>query len=308
MKDYLILTLKFLLFATIFYVGILFLSGWLLPDFLRPNLLFQSSGVGYSYKRMVEAETYGHTDIVFLGSSRAYRGFDTRIFAEAGYRTFNLGTSNQTPVQSYYLLKKYIPGLKPKIVIFEVNPDIFSNDGVESSIDIISNTDPDIGLLKMSLEVKNIKVVNGLIFSACRKFFGLSLLDFDYKNKNHKYIQGGYVESLDRTYRKNEGNAYYCNIMDKQLQYLDRIAEMMKTEGITMIFVQAPVTKKLYTSCSENKRFDTIISSKGCQYYNFNEWINLTDSIHFADGQHLNQKGVELFNKAVINLCLNTTH
>lgn len=75
-----------------------------------------------------------------------------------------------------------------------------------------------------------------------------------------------------------------------------------------MIFVQAPVTKKLYTSCSENKRFDTIISSKGYKYYNFNEWINLTDSIHFADGQHLNQKGVELFNKAVINLCLNTTH
>jgi len=37
-------------------------------------------------------------------------------------------------------------------------------------------------------------------------------------------------------------------------------------------------------------------------YYNFNEMINLVDTLHFYDSHHLNQKGVRLFNEKIIKL------
>ena len=38
------------------------------------------------------------------------------------------------------------------------------------------------------------------------------------------------------------------------------------------------------------------------EYYNFNEILTLNDSLSFYDYDHLNQNGVELFNKKLIEL------
>jgi len=37
-------------------------------------------------------------------------------------------------------------------------------------------------------------------------------------------------------------------------------------------------------------------------YYNFNELITLSDSVHFYDSHHLNQSGVDVFNNALLDL------
>jgi len=76
-------------------------------------------------------------DILFLGSSHSYRGFNPQYFS--GYKTFNLGSSAQTPIQTNLLLKRYLHQLNPKTIVYEVYPISLSIDGVESSSDIIAN-------------------------------------------------------------------------------------------------------------------------------------------------------------------------
>ena len=38
------------------------------------------------------------------------------------------------------------------------------------------------------------------------------------------------------------------------------------------------------------------------EYYNFNEIITLNDTLYFYDSHHLNQDGVNIFNKKLIEL------
>ena len=78
-----------------------------------------------------------NVDVLFLGSSHAYRGFDPRIFRKRGYSSFNLGSSAQTPSQTKVWLKRYLKHLNPKIVIYEVYPGTFSSDGIEASLDLV---------------------------------------------------------------------------------------------------------------------------------------------------------------------------
>lgn len=63
-----------------------------------PFLKYPIGGTGNSYTRLSEVEDIKNIDILFLGSSHTYRGFDTRIFSKYGYSTFNLGTTSQTPI------------------------------------------------------------------------------------------------------------------------------------------------------------------------------------------------------------------
>lgn len=319
MKTFVLSLLKFFLFAILFYVVFICVGGLILPDFLRRNLLSGISDTGQTNRRLAEADTTDMVDILFLGSSRAYRGFDTRIFAKAGYTSFNLGTSNQSPEQSYYLLQKYVVKLQPKTVIFEVNPDIFSGDGAESATDIITHSKPDIELLKMTWAVRNIKAVNGFIFSCLRYIFFVGKQDkVDSENVSNPYVPGGYIATKDSMYNEDKGNAYYCELNDDQLAAFDKIVKFLHTKEIRTLLVQAPVVEKLYNTCPENEKFDKLMKNKGI-YYNFNLshhyfgsekltgtrfdlGTKLTETTYFSDGQHLNQKGVEIFNEWLLKL------
>ena len=82
------------------------------------------------FTRLKEVKTVKNVDILFLGSSHTYRGFDTSIFHDCGYSAFNLGSSSQTPIQTLTLANRYLKQLNPKLVVLEVYPGNFTGDGV----------------------------------------------------------------------------------------------------------------------------------------------------------------------------------
>lgn len=302
MRKYFIHLLKFLEFAMIFYVASIIIGGLFLPDFLRQNLLYTLGGNGHTFSRLQEVKNTTSVDILCIGSSRAYRGFDTRIFNNAGFSSFNLGTSNQTPLQSLFLLKKYLSQLHPKMIIFEVNPDIFSNDGIESAIDIISNETPDFNLLKMAWQTKNIKVWNTLIYSFFNKWTGIEDNFSESTSKNAQtYIKGGYVSLEDQRFYRTKGTTYFCKLNKDQLAAFEEICSLAASKAVKLVLIQSPVTSSLYHSCSENEHFDQLMNQKAT-YYNFNNLMKLSDTLNFSDGQHLNQSGVALFNKEILKL------
>lgn len=278
------------------------LSGLFLPYFLRPNLIYTLGGNGHTFTRIQEAKTIKKIDILFIGSSRAYRGFDTRMYQREGFSTFNLGTSNQTPIQSLFLLNKYLSQLQPRMIIFEVNPDIFSNDGTESAIDIISNDTPDLAMLKMVWQMNKIRVWNTMIFSTFNKWVGREKKFKEAINKNGQtYIKGGYVSTENNNFDRTKELSYFCKLNKDQLAAFEKIRSMSDRKGIKFLLIQAPVTSALYQTCTENEHFDQLMNERAA-YHNYNVLINFKDSVHFSDGQHLNGLGVEMFNKEILKL------
>ncbi|MEJ5274059.1 MAG: hypothetical protein WH035_08005, partial [Spirochaetota bacterium] len=73
----------------------------------------------WTKKTLNEIFNYQNIDFLFIGSSHAYRGYDTRIFNKLG-KSFNLGTTSQTPLQSYFLLEKFVNILNPKYVVIDI--------------------------------------------------------------------------------------------------------------------------------------------------------------------------------------------
>src|SRR5690606_34946967 len=103
------------------------------------NLNYRIGSHGHLFSRLSEADTIQNVDILIIGSSHAYRGYDVRLFGSNGSKVFNLGSSAQTPIQTEYLVNKYINDFKPKFIVFDIYPKVLCIDGVESTMDLLSN-------------------------------------------------------------------------------------------------------------------------------------------------------------------------
>lgn len=293
----------FILFALLFYVVALVVWAYLSP--VKFNLVLQTHG--FTKERMIEAKQKENVDILVLGSSRTYRGFDPRIFASYDKDIFVLGTSNQTHIQTYMLVERYLYKLKPKRVIYEVSADLFANDGIESACDLIYNDEINSLSYSMAYDTGlcNMKIINTLLFSQIRQWLHLPHEASNRKsNGDETYISGGYVAKEIEEYRHVFlEDSISWEIKDKQLLYFEKTIALLKKENIEVQLVQAPLSPSYYSMQSGSRQFDTLMQTYG-EYYNFNNIIQLSDSIHFADETHLNQRGVDAFNKALIEKLL----
>jgi hypothetical protein len=50
-----------------------------MPPFVTKNLFYRIGSFGHMYSRINELKTIKDVDILIIGSSHAYQGFDTRI-------------------------------------------------------------------------------------------------------------------------------------------------------------------------------------------------------------------------------------
>ena len=301
MKKFITKLLKFTSVAIIAYVVLVCAWGSFVPKKLNLNLLYKVGSADYMFTRIKEIKSTKNLDILFLGSSHAYRGFDPRIFKNAGYNTFTLASSSQTPIQTQILLERYLHELSPKTVIYEIYPSTFCSDGVESALNIISNDKNDRKSLRMALEVNNIKVYNTLIYGYFsdlikkNKYFKEKL-----KRPNEGYVSGGYVERSPTSNPKYDDKITREWILNpQQVEAFEKSLKLLESKNIKVILVYAPITKVRYNSYSNNDEFNKIMEKYG-KVYNFNDILHLDDTNDFNDYDHLNQSGVEKFNNSFL--------
>jgi hypothetical protein len=297
----------FFVFTITAYLVLLIFWGEVMPNIFKKNLNYSLGAYGHMHTRLNEIEKHKVVDILFIGSSHAYRGFDTRIAKGYGYESFNLGSSAQTPVQTKLLLEKYLDKIKPATVIYEVYPYTFVNDGVESSLDMIANGTIDCNTVKMAFELNHIKTYNSLVYGFYRHLFNR---DKNFKEskviKEDTYIPGGFVE------RKIANNGDSISVVVKKTEWIpkpyqltafEQTVTLLKQKGIKLILIQAPVTKQEKEKYYNNKEIDDYFASKAT-YYNFNNFLKLSDSLDFYNKDHLNQNGVRIFNKNLFDSIL----
>ncbi|TVZ59163.1 hypothetical protein NA63_1688 [Flavobacteriaceae bacterium MAR_2010_105] len=302
MKKFLSTIVLFLISFGLFYSVFICIVWPIVPKTAQTNLKYPYASYGHMLSRLKEVKSVDSVSILFLGSSHAYRGFDTRLFEAIDLQTFNLGSSAQTPIQTEVLLQRYLDGLAPRLVIFEVNPNSFSSDGVESALDVIANDQIDLKTISMAMKVSHLSCYNALLF---RGYLSLFKTKEDFFNEakvkgEDRYISGGYVEKQLRFNRP--GKPYHFDVVykDQQLKAFERILDQLRHRKIPYYLVQAPVTTIGYTACNDNAGFDQLMRMKG-PYINYNHLLKLNDSLHFYDTHHLNQNGVKVFNQYFID-------
>lgn len=301
MKKFIINILKFLGFIIPAYIVLLFFWSFFMPQFLAKNVRNKIAAYGHLFTRVHEIKNYKNPDILFLGSSHAYRGFDPRIFSKMGYRTFNLGSSSQSPINSKVLLNQYLKEIKPKFVVYEICGETLETDGVESSLDLLSNNTIDENAFEMAISLNNIRTYNTLFYNYLRQKIGLNKFITEPKIQDgNQYISGGYVES---EYRKNplhEEKKGKWKIIDYQIDNLKQNIAILKKNKIPFILVQTPISEKMYNARNNNKETELLLSKMG-KFKSFQGEIKLNDTIDFYDSNHLNQEAVVKFNLKFID-------
>lgn len=296
-------TLQFLLSATVIYVALVILWGNIFEkQAYKKNLSYKTANYGHQFSRMQEIKAAHDIDLLFLGSSHTYRGFDTRIFRNAGFNAYNMGSSSQSHIQTELLLKRYLDSLNPKMVIYEVYPGLFTVDGIESSLNLMGNDSNDFETIKTAFKLPHFKIFNTLIYGLYADFTNKNadLTEDIRKNDKDTYVAGGYVQRDLKFYKNTTHPSATWELKKEQLQAFENCVAMLKKRNIPFQLVQAPVTKAYYQSYTNNAEFDSLMATYG-EYTNFNKISVLNDSLHFFDEHHLNQHGVEVFNEDVLN-------
>ncbi|MBK7946474.1 MAG: hypothetical protein IPJ85_14730 [Flavobacteriales bacterium] len=302
MARFIIRCFAFVAFAAIFSAALLILWGELMPRKLRPNLPHPVQLYGFLDTRLKEADASSPVDVLFLGSSKAYRGFDTRIWASQGISSFNLGSTGQTPMQSELLLARYLHRLQPRLVVIEVDPVPFMDEGVESSLDFLANGPIDREAWRMATRINHLKTWNALVFGAWQQFTGRrNPLPKPQRQGPNSYVPGGFTQHDPENYQP----AGYlppmqCDPRPEQLQAFLRAVRMLDEESTPFVLVTAPVTDAFARSWIDDERLWSLLAP-GHVHFRMQDAAMYSDSLHFYDRGHLNQNGVELFNRALID-------
>ncbi len=318
MKQFLLNLLKFLPLAAVLYVLMVIFWGELMPDRYKKNLVYNRGAFGHTLSRLDDAKHTKDVDVLFVGASTCYRGFDTRFFESKGMTSFNLGSSSQTPINTHLLLKRYLKNLKPKLVVYEVYPETFQIDGVEATLDLTANDEVDFYSAQMVFKTLNAKTLNSYIYASYRQLAGKNTTFRQPKRReNDTYIdRNGFVERdltyfKYVTYKKDTVNGKVVpkkwELRSDQKAAFEATIALLKAEKIPYLLVRAPITSRLNNSYENNAEFDAYIQQQGT-YYNFNKRLHLNDSLDFYDAVHLNRNGVAKFNKALVQKLKQTIH
>ena len=125
---------------------------------------------GSSYNRFREFKPNYFYDILFIGSSRTFRGYDPLIFKEDSLSTYNLGSSNQTLRNSYILAEDLIRSKNTSTLIVDIYSYSLSDISFESSMDLVSNIPNPSTAMKIQARELDIRTTNNFL----RRLFTLN--------------------------------------------------------------------------------------------------------------------------------------
>ncbi len=254
---------------------------------------YPEGGAGHSQLRFEEAASQKEVDLLFIGSSHAYRNYDPRIFNKNQLRSFNLGSTAQTPIQTLQILQSLGEDLSPKYLIIDFFLPLFYNEGIESSIDLLANTNFYPNRLE---EHGDMKWYNAVLFrSLSKNILNLKSKQCPANIGSDHYITGGYVESHQTFDSKHEIPKSTGKLNPKQIQAFTSILEWADERKIKWIIVQSPILDLTNTHTYKTlpKEIQSLFPKK--KFIN-GQLAFEAQSEFFIDADHLNPCGVKTFN------------
>ena len=264
---------------------------WINPQFQRKG--------GQEFRLTQDWKKAGEQDILIFGSSHAYRGYDPREFQKKGFSMFTLGSGFQNTLASTVLLEHEFQSKPGQLIIIDLFDKTFEGDGVGCYTRWIENAQNDQTAFELAWRKPDLRTMNSL---ACRMFsknIGPEVPD------EEGYLFNGYCpkfDTLDSDPKEIDTTSIHFN--STFVHYLDLLIEKIKTSGNSVVLVSHPQPKtQSFIAFHQAFRelIEPVIEKHQVPYLDYNSTHSLETKIHFADANHLNQSGVSIFNKTLID-------
>ena len=293
-------SLKVLLAAFAIYVAVIFIfSNVIFIDrrmalFFIPNL--QRNG-GQELQMMHDL-TSNHVkyNVVVLGSSHAYRGYDPRIFEREGLSLFNAGTSAQNAKGSLVLYKEYLKD-RADVFILDVYDPVFELEGTESNMRLIQNVPTNEAALALVQQEWKMYTVNALAV----RLASLHLRD---EAPNADYVKNGFCEKKGILLAVEPLNDSVFDANEEMFEAFEALVKQMQADGKRVVLCSHPLPASAGLHSYHDKfleRFTPFIQRYGLTYIDLTYYTEGFGLNEFADLSHLNQQGVELYNRLLLN-------
>ncbi|MBP8824421.1 MAG: hypothetical protein KBH07_12335 [Flavobacteriales bacterium] len=252
---------------------------------------------GDTWLRFREFDPRQRYDAVIIGSSHAYRGYDPYVFAQRGHKVFNLGSSAQTPLNTYWLVQEFLDSTNTPLLIFDVYMGSFRNRGLESTADLCQNQPSDAAAAGMAFDLRDLRGLN-LLAVRC-------LTDHRQPFYTDTSYQGlGFVPTPD-SIKAAAGPppAAAVSLDPRQRHFFEAIVALCRERGIALVV------------SSHFERFDRrdlahqpvasyigqALAPTGVRYLDFTNAPGIDDRNWFADHSHLNLAGARLFTGQLVD-------
>lgn len=268
-------------------------------------------------------------NIIFLGSSRGYTAYNPVIFDSIlNTKTFNMCTSSQNVIETYYTLKEILNHQRPKLIVYEMFLQSF--DKTDDYYQIISN-----GSFFEDPSLKRNMIFNGFGLPGIANYLSPILRNKLYikadimafltsngnKDNNQRtksrYWISGYLhdkqEVTENQISHFEGMATLDNteLSSKKLEYFRKIVKLCKEQNIQLICVRAPFPP---TRLKRDNQMELIRLHEFYRNLCFKNDVNFYDlnsisdnsyeylDTDFSDSHHLNYKGANKASNELANI------
>jgi hypothetical protein len=292
-------SLKVLLAAFAIYAAVIFIfSNVHLIDrrmslFFVPNL--QRNG-GQESKMMRDLTSNSTKyDAIVLGSSHAYRGYDPRIFEQVGISLFNAGTSSQNAKGSLVLYNEYLKD-RANIFILDVYDPVFELEGTESNMRLIQNVPTHAAAFALVKQEVKMYTLNAL---AVR----LASMNVKDEAPNTDYIKNGFCEKKGILYAVEPLNDSVFDANEEMFLAFETLIKQMQSDGKRIVLCSHPLPASAGLHNYHDKflqRFSPLIERLGVPYIDLTYYTEGFGINEFADLSHLNQQGVVLYNRILL--------
>jgi len=296
-------SLKVLLAACVIYAGVIFIFSNIqlidrrMSSFFIPNMQRNGGQEMQMMRDLTSSQT--KYDAIVLGSSHAYRGYDPRIFEEAGTTLFNAGTSAQNAKGSFVLYNEYLRN-RTDFFILDIYDPVFELEGTESNMRLIQNVPTNeaaVALLQQEFKMYTLNAMAVRIAS-------LNPMD---EAPNNDYIKNGFCEKKGILYAVESLNDSVFDANEEMFLAFEKMVKQMQADGKRIVLCSHPLPASPGLRNYHDKflsRFIPLIEHLGVPYIDLTYYTEGFGINEFADLSHLNQQGVELYNQLLLR---NTT-
>lgn len=236
-------------------------------------------------------------DIIIIGTSHAYRGYDPEVFLNHGIKARALATSSQSLKSSYVVAKSLVNKNNCDLVIIDLYERIFANSSLESTADLIQHLPDNKSAARMVWEAKDIRALN-MFATRLASYNSKPLFDSEVEMKD------GFGTSSDTISfpPKKRYYDYSYKSNPEQFKYLIKLVNYLKSEGIKVVLTECPLP--YFVDSNNHQKFlndlEPVLKELDVPFYNYAYQSDLNDIVYFYDDNHLNRAGVKRYNEQLI--------
>ncbi len=247
---------------------------------------------GDTWQRFDEYDPARRHDVVVMGSSHAYRGYDPALFAAHGLDMFNLGSSAQTAMNTRYLAEAYLHAGNTGLLVLEVSKSFLEDEGLESTADLVQNNTSGHAARRMAFALRDPRGVNMLVLRWMMQGHAPQYLSENYAGRGYcRYDERNTAQPLS-------GRSGSFDPLPEQVAQLEALIAWAQEQGIPLVLVTHPIPASSVDRARHIAFVDfmgELLRERGVKHIDMGLDHDLDDHLHFADHSHLNQAGVEIF-------------